>query len=168
MRGTRVIVLSIVCALVLFVVVTPTAIAEEKPAETNLKSTPSQEGQLATVNNAKIPAGSKIFVAPMEAGFDNFIIAGFQKKNVPLVVVADKSKADYELSGIEDSEKAGWAKMLFMGSQQSREQGSVKITDLKSGAVIFGYSVHKGNSYKGKQSAGEACAKHVKEIVVSK
>jgi hypothetical protein len=55
-----------------------------------------------------------------------------------------------------------------MGSQQSREQGSVKITDLKSGAVIFGYSVHKGNSYKGKQSAGEACAKHIKEIVATK
>ena len=104
----------------------------------------------------------------MEGGFDNFIIAGFQKKNVPLIIVADKSKADYELSGIEESEKAGWAKMLFMGSQQSREQGSVKIADLKTGAVIFGYSVNKGNSYKGKQSAGEACAKHIKEIVVTK
>ena len=155
--------------LALFLVATlHIAVAQDKPADTNLKAAPSEEGKLATVSNARIPAGSRLYVSPMEGGFDNFVIAGFQKKNVPLIIVADKTKADYELSGIEESEKAGWAKMLFMGSQQSREQGSVKITDLKSGAVIFGYSVHKGNSYKGKQSAGEACAKHIKGIVVPK
>jgi hypothetical protein len=143
------------------------AIAQEKPAAPNLQSTPSDQGQLATVSDAKIPAGSKVYVAPMEGGFENFIIAGFRKKGVPLVIMANNDKADYEISGIEESEKAGWAKMLFMGSQQSREQGSVKITDLKTGAVIFAYSVNKGNSYKGKQSAGEACAKHIKAIVVS-
>ena len=158
---------ALACAVVLLVAI-PSLVAQEKAAEPNLKAAPSEEGQLATVSNAKIPAGSKLYVAPMEGGFDNFIIAGFQKKGVPLIIVADKSKADFELSGIEESEKAGWAKMLFMGSQQSREQGSVKIADLKAGAVIFGYSVHKGNSYKGKQSAGEACAKHIKEIVVTK
>jgi hypothetical protein len=157
---------TLACAVLLVAI--PSLLAQEKPAEPNLKPAASEEGQLATVSNAKIPAGSKVYVAPMEGGFDNFVIAGFQKKTVPLIIVADKVKAEYELSGIEESEKAGWAKMLFMGSQQSREQGSVKITDLKSGAVIFGYSVHKGNSYKGKQSAGEACAKHIKEIVATK
>jgi hypothetical protein len=167
MLRTRFSIPTLACAMAFLSVSLPLA-AQEKPAEPNLKSAPSEEGQLATVNNAKIPAGSKVYVAPMEGGFDNFIIAGFQKKSVPLIIVADKAKADYEVSGIEESEKAGWAKMLFMGSQQSREQGSVKVTDLKSGAVIFGYSVHKGNSYKGKQSAGEACAKHIKEIVVPK
>jgi len=154
--------------LALFVFVTLHAVAQDKPADTNLKAAPAEEGKLATVSNARIPTGSKLFVAPMEGGFDNFVIAGFQKKNVPLIIVADKTKADFELSGIEESEKAGWAKMLFMGSQQSREQGSIKITEVKSGAVIFGYSVHKGNSYKGKQSAGEACAKHIKGIIVPK
>ena len=165
MRGTRF--PSLLCTVVLLTLFQP-ASAQEKPTESGLKQTPSEEGQLATLSNAKIPAGSKVYIAPMEGGFDNFIVAGFQKKSVPLTVVSDKSKADYELSGIEESEKAGWAKMLFMSSQQSREQGSIKITDLKQGTVIFGYSVHKGNSYKGKQSAGEACAKHIKEIVVPK
>ncbi len=167
MRRTQLSIFTLACAVV-FLVALPSLVAQEKSAEANLKAAPSEEGHLATVSNARMPPGSKLYVAPMEGGFDNFIIAGFQKKNVPLIIVADKSKADYELSGIEESEKAGWAKMLFMGSQQSREQGSVKIADLKTGAVIFGYSVHKGNSYKGKQSAGEACAKHIKEIVVTK
>jgi len=167
MRRTQLSIFTLACAVV-FLVALPSLVAQEKSAEANLKAAPSEEGHLATVSNARMPPASKLYVAPMEGGFDNFIIAGFQKKNVPLIIVADKSKADYELSGIEESEKAGWAKMLFMGSQQSREQGSVKIADLKTGAVIFGYSVHKGNSYKGKQSAGEACAKHIKEIVVTK
>lgn len=158
-------------AVLLLVFQLPTAkfaAAQDKPTEPSLKAAPSEEGHLATVSNARIPSGSKVYVAPMEGGFDNFIIAGFQKKNVPLIVVADKTKADYEISGIEESEKAGWAKMLFMGSQQSREQGSIKVTDLKTSGVIFGYSVNKGNSYKGKQSAGEACAKHLKEIIVAR
>ena len=161
--------LRIVCWLLVVFLLTEfhVSLGQDKTSETNLKAAPSAEGQLS-VSNAKISIGSRLYVAPMEGGFDNFIIAGFQKKNVPLLIVADKAKADYELSGIEESEKAGWAKMLFMGSQQSREQGSIKITDLRNGAVIFGYSVNKGNSYKGKQSAGEACAKHIREIIVPK
>jgi hypothetical protein len=55
--------------------------------------------------------------------------------------------------------------MLFLGSQQSNEEASVKVSDLKTGAVVFAYSVHKTNSYKGKQSAGEACAKHLKDAI---
>jgi hypothetical protein len=129
-----------------------------------LQSATAETGSLA-VSKTKIHSGSKIYIAPMEAGFENFVIAGFQKKKVPLTVVIDKTKADYEMTGIAESEKAGWAKMLFMGSQQSKEQASVKVSDLKTGAVVFAYSVHKSNSYKGKQSAGEACAKHIKEVI---
>lgn len=132
----------------------------------DLKSVPSDEGQLATVNNAKIPAYAKVYVAPMIGGFENYIIAGLRNKKVPLTVVVDRSKAEYEISGVSESEKAGWAKMLFMGSQQSNEQASIKVSDLKTGAIMFGYSVHKGNSIRGRQSAGEACAKHLKQIVV--
>jgi len=132
----------------------------------NIKSAPTDEGLLATVNSAKIPSYSKVYVAPITGGFENYIIAGLRNKKVPLTVVIDRSKADYEISGVSDSEKAGWAKMLFTGSQNSNEQASIKISDLKTGAVIFGYSVHKANSVRGKQSAGEACAKHIKQIVL--
>ena len=31
--------------------------------------------------------------------------------------------------------------------------------------VVFAYSVHKANSVRGKQSTGEACAKHLKEKI---
>jgi hypothetical protein len=144
---------------------TPSGDKAKAPAS-EIKSAPTDEGQLATVNNAKIPSYSKVYVAPIAGGFENYIIAGLRNKKVALTVVIDRGKADYEISGVSDSEKAGWAKMLFIGSQQSNEQASIKISDLKTGAVIFGYSVHKTNSVRGRQSAGEACAKHIKQIVL--
>ena len=58
--------------------------------------------------------------------------------------------------------------MLFLGSQQSNEEASIKIVEISSGQVVYGYSVHKTNSYRGKQRAGEACAKHIKNDILSK
>jgi hypothetical protein len=138
--------------------------AQEKAQASDLKPVQAEEGTMLS-STKKIKPGARIFIAPMEGGFENFIVAGFQKKQVPLVVVIDRSKADYELSGISDSEKAGWAKMFFMGSMQSREEASIKVSDLKTGTLVFAYSVHKGNSVRGRQSAGEACAKHLKHII---
>jgi hypothetical protein len=136
---------------------------QAQTAGSELRPSQSEEGKLLT--SSKIKSGSRVFISPMESGFENFIVAGIQKKQVPLVVVIDRSKADYEISGISNTEKAGWAKMMFLGSQQSNEEASIKVTDLKAGTVVFAYSVHKTNSYKGRQSAGEACAKHLKEII---
>jgi hypothetical protein len=85
---------------------------------------------------------------------------------VPVVVVTDRTKADYEITGIASTEKAGWAKMLFMGVDNSNDLASIKVVELKSSEVVYGYAVRKGNSYRGKQSAAEACAKHLKEKMV--
>ena len=101
----------------------------------------------------------------MPGGFETYLAAGLVKKKVPLVVTTDIRKADYEITGVSETDKAGWAKMLFMGTDQSRETASVKVVELKTGEVVFGYSVHKGSSFRGKQSAAESCAKHLKKIV---
>jgi len=145
---------------------TKSAPGEPAKAATDVKAAPADEGKLATVNSAKMPSYAKVYVAPMLGGFENYIIAGLRNKKVPLIVVVDRTKAEYEISGVSESDKAGWAKMLFIGSENSNEQASIKIADLKTGAVIFGYSVHKTNSARGRQSAGEACAKHIKQIVL--
>ncbi len=120
----------------------------------------------ALISEEKIYSGSKIYIAPMANGFDNYIAAGMQQKKVPIVVVADRSKADYEITGVAETDKAGWAKMLFLGSDQTNETASVKMVNLKTGNVVFAYSVKKANSVRGKQSAGEACAKHIKQKIV--
>jgi hypothetical protein len=125
----------------------------------------AQEGKSVDQNAKGIEKGSRVYVAPMDGGFDTFLVAAIVKKKVPMTVVMDRNKADYEITGIAESERAGWAKMLFMGSEQSRELASVKIVEIKSGEVVYGYAVHKGNSYRGKQSAAEACAKHLKDRI---
>src|SRR5450759_1177932 len=106
--------------------------SSDQAKKADLKSAPTDEGQLATINDAKIPSYSKVYVAPIAGGFENYIIAGLRNKKVSLTVVTDRSKADYEISGVSDSEKAGWAKMLFIGSENSNEQASIKISDLKT------------------------------------
>ena len=70
-----------------------------------------------------VPAGSRIYVAP-EGGFDTFLVAALQKKKVPVTVVADKDKADFILEGTSESQKAGWAKTIFLKQSGSDEEAS--------------------------------------------
>jgi hypothetical protein len=109
-----------------------------------------------------IPPRSRVFITPIEGGFDTYLSAALVKKEVPLTVVAIKEKADFEITGIAESEKAGWAKMMFLGSGQSNEQASIKVVNLKTGVVAFAYAANKGSATRGKQSAAESCAKHLK------
>lgn len=126
---------------------------------------PPANSDMSVITNESLPKGARIYIAPIQNGFETYIAAGLEKKKVPVVVVSDRTKADYELSGVSDSDKAGWAKMLFLGSQQTNESASIKIVDLKTGNVVFAYSVNKSNSARGKQSAGEAVAKHINEKI---
>ena len=112
----------------------------------------------------KIPSGARIYVAPM-GGFENYVIAGIINKKVAIVLVTDRDKAEYEIRGSAETERAGWAKMLFMGSQNTNETASVNVSEIKTGDIVFAYSVNKLNSVHGKQSAGEAIGKHLKEVV---
>lgn len=114
-----------------------------------------------------IPAGSKVYVAPMD-GFETFLKAALIKKEVPLVIVEKKEEADFEITGSSNSQKAGVAKKLILGSWQSREEATINLANLKTGVIIFGYSVHKENSAHGKKSTAEACAKHLNEKITKK
>jgi len=132
---------------------------EAKPAETKTTSTP--------LTNKKIPANSKVFLAPM-GGFEDELKTAIQKKKVPVVLVTDKDQADYEISGTSETEKAGVAKKVVMWNWHSNEQASITVSEHKSGEVVFAYSVNKQSSAHGKRSTAEACAKHLKEQIEGK
>ncbi len=156
--------LSMAVVLLVFPLSTPRLHSQE-PAPSTAKAGAPTEALTPVITNESLPKGARIYVAPIQNGFETYIVAGREKKKVPVVVVADRTKADYELSGVSDSDRAGWAKMLFLGSQQTNESASVKIVNLKTGNVVFAYSVNKTNSVRGKQSAGEAVAKHINERI---
>jgi hypothetical protein len=115
----------------------------------------------------KIPANSKVFIAPM-GGFEDNLKAAIQSKKVPVVLVTDKDQADYEIAGTAESEKAGAVKKAVMWNWHSNEQASITVTEHKSGEVIFAYSVNKKSSAHGKRSTAEACAKHLKDQIEGK
>src|SRR6185503_15347367 len=118
--------------------------------------------ELKVDTDAKIPRGSRFFIGAIEGGYDIYLAAAMHKKEVPIVIVIDKSKADFELSGVTESEKAGWAKTISLGNTSTSEQASIKVVNLKTGTVVFGYNVNKRSSARGKQSSAEYCAKHLK------
>lgn len=116
---------------------------------------------------ADIPAGSKIYIDAAD-GFDTYLTAALQKKHVPLVVVANKEVADFELTGVSDDQKPGWAKTLALGQTHSDDQASVKLVNIKTGEIAFAYAVNKKNTVHGRQTVAEACAKHLKETMEGK
>jgi hypothetical protein len=114
------------------------------------------------------PAGAKVFIAPMENGFENNLKAALQAKKVPVVVVDDKAQAEFEISGHAESQKASTAKKVIFLDWHSNEQASIQVVNLKSSEVVFAYSANKMSSAHGKKSSAEACAKHLKEKIESK
>jgi hypothetical protein len=79
--------------------------------------------------------------------------------------VENKQDAAYEITGVAASQKASTAKKVIMGSWHSREEASIQVTDLKTGVVVFAYSVLKTDSAHGQRSSAEACTKHLKSAI---
>jgi uncharacterized secreted protein with C-terminal beta-propeller domain len=115
-----------------------------------------------------IPPNSKVFVASMPDGFNEFLKAAIEKKKVPLQIVAEKDQADFQITGQSETQKASTAKKVIMWDWRSNEQASIQIVNLKTSEVVFAYSVNKVSSAHGKKSSAEACAKHLKEKIDGK
>ena len=135
--------------VLLVVAAVSTALAGEKNAP------PSQ----------KIPKGAKVFVAPIEGGYDTYLKDAIAKKKVPVEIVASRDQADYEITGAAESQKASTAKKVILGNWHSREEASITVSNVKSSEVVWAYSVHKEASAHGQRSSAEACAKHLKEAI---
>ncbi len=131
-----------------------------------LVSFSSASGQ-ATANKV-LPSGAKVFIVPVPDGFDEFLKAAIEKKQIPLQIVADKDQADFQITDQSETQKAGTAKKVIMWDWRSNEQASVQVSNLKTAEVVYAYSVNKVSSAHGKKSSAEACAKHFKDKIESK
>jgi hypothetical protein len=117
----------------------------------------------AAAQTKHIEKNATVYIEPM-GGFETYLSAAILKKNVPLNVVDDKAKADYIITGTSRTEKAGWAKTMFIsGAPQS--DASIAVKDAKTGILEFAYAVDKFNARHADQSTAEACAKHLKEFI---
>jgi len=100
-------------------------------------------------------------------GFDTYLSAAILKKKVPVMVVDDRSKADFIVTGGSHVDKAGWAKTIFV-SPNPHAEASIAIKNAHGGNLVFAYNVDKSNAVRANQSTAEACAKHLKAAIEKK
>ena len=113
-----------------------------------------------------------VYIEPQQ-GFETYVSAAIEKKNVPVDVVTDKTRATYILraSPVEvKTESTGGkiARCLFAYCAGIEDKGNVavQLIETNSTRMLWAYSVNKqrGGS-KNEQSMAEAVAKHLKEYL---
>lgn len=81
-----------------------------------------------------IAANAKIFVEPMD-GFDGYVIEAIKKQKVPVLIVADRLKAVYSISG---AFTAGQDTRAWSGAKPNG--ANLKLTNLETDVVIWAYT----------------------------
>ena len=137
----------------------------------------------------QIKSGATVYIEPM-GGYETYLAAAIAKKKVALIVVADKSKAEYIITSTVSHQTPSQPAVVVNNSnvinggndtwEQSKERAearkaaraalgstnaSISVIDAKISQVVFAYSVDKHGTTHQSQSAAEACAKHLKEFI---
>jgi len=126
------------------------------------------EDKKNTAASGNIPKGAKVFIAPIGDGFESYLKDAIVEKKVPVEIVGNRDLAEFEITGTSESQKASTAKKVIMGNWHSREEASIRLSNIKSSEVVWSYAVHKEASAHGKKSTAEACAKHLKDEAIEK
>ncbi len=113
-----------------------------------------------------------VYIEPQQ-GFETYLAGAISKKNVPVDVVTDQTRANYVLKAAPveiKTESTGGkiARCLFAYCAGIEDKGNVSVQLIETGStkVLWAYSVNKqrGGS-KNSQSMAEAVAKHLKEYI---
>jgi hypothetical protein len=129
---------------------------------------------LCSVASLAQAARPTVYIEP-QSGFETYLAAAISKKNAPVDVVTDRTKATYILKAAPveiKSESTGGkiARCLFAYCAGIEDKGNVSVQLIESGTskMAWAYSVNKqrGGS-KNSQSKAEAVAKHLKDFVSS-
>jgi len=122
----------------------------------------------------RIPLNSKIYIAPFKSedptkpveGFETYMAAALRKKSVPLIMVADRSQADFEIEGSADKKAAGWAKKWLLGDFRRSASASLTVTNLHTGVIAYADASDRASANKGLRSSAEKLAKYLKRKMV--
>ena len=113
---------------------------------------------------AYIPHGSKVYVNTIQGlnGFENYLVAAFKKKKVDLLVVNDRSQADFEITGYAAHQRAGWAKIIF-GSGLPESEASIQVINVRTSVIAYAVGSYKVDAFNGKKSTAEHLAKNLRQ-----
>jgi hypothetical protein len=136
----------------------------ERTVEASHGSDATEATAAAALEPTYIPHGAKIYVNQIQGfnGFENYLVAAFKKKKVDLLVVSDRSQADFEVTGYADHKRAGWAKIIF-GSGLPESEASIQVVNLKTSVVSYAVGSYKVDAVNGKKSTAEHLAKNLRQ-----
>jgi hypothetical protein len=121
-----------------------------------------------------IPRNSKIYIAPILSedpskpqaqGFESYLAAALRKKDVPLLIVADRSQADFIIEGTADKKSGGLAKKILLGDFRKSTSASMTVTNLRTGVVAYADSSDRSSANRGLRSSAEKLAKYLKKKI---
>jgi hypothetical protein len=121
-----------------------------------------------------IPRNSKVYIAPMTSedpskpqaeGFESYLAAALRKKDVPLLIVADESQADFIIEGTADKKSGGLAKKILLGDFRKSTSASMTLTNLRTGVVAYADSSDRSSANRGLRSSAEKLAKYLKRKI---
>jgi hypothetical protein len=125
-----------------------------------------------------IRSGASLFIEPMN-GFETDLAAAFANRAVPLVIVQDRSKADFVLRSTLIAHTPVPAAIILNNKgvpsgypvtrkiPDTQVQGNITMIDVRSSQVVFTYSVRRNEDDEGQRKrTAESCAKRLKQLVV--
>lgn len=165
-------------ALALFLLLTPTRFAVSsagggQPAEFAAQQYPEKPPD-DPFKARLIPRNSRIYIAPIQAeepanlkseGFEYYLAAALRKKNVPLIIVADRSQADFIIEGTSNQKDPGWAKKVILQDFRKSTSASMTVTNLKTGVIAYADSSDRSSANRGLRSSAEKLAKYLKRKI---
>jgi hypothetical protein len=163
-----------VITLTLLLWIAPIALAQEQGSTSVQTPAAVQTNAPADAFQAQlIPRNSRIFIAPTKsedtkkplAGFESYLAAALRKKNVPLIMVTDRSQADFEIVGTAGEKEPGWAKKIILGDFRETTSASMSVVNLKTGVVAYADASHRSSANRGLRSSAEKLAKYLKKKI---
>jgi hypothetical protein len=121
-----------------------------------------------------IPKNAKVYIAPIKPedpdnlqaeGFENYLAAAMRKKNVPLLIVADRSQADFVIEGTANQKGPGWAKKIILQDFRKSTSASITVTNVRTGVVAYADSSDRASANRGLRSSAEKLAKYLKRKI---
>jgi hypothetical protein len=133
----------------------------------------------------QLHTGATVYIEPMD-GYETYLAAAIAKKQVPLVLVTDRTKADYIITSTVSQHSPSQPTVVVnnttnvnsngfpagggfphagYGASQGSTSASISVVDVHSSQIVFAYAAGKSANHQ-LQSTAEACAKHLKEFII--
>jgi hypothetical protein len=78
----------------------------------------------------------RVFIAPMENGFNEFLTAAIIKEKIPVQLVITDEGADYLITGSLVKDESKWYDTLF-GTEKDRNSASITLLRLSDKSIVW-------------------------------